>query len=315
MLEQLAFSFSITGPICLMLVLGVFLKRMNVLNEGFIDTGSKLVFKVTLPALLFLSIVQSDYDLKSSLPFVMYGLAANLTFFIISVVSTKTFFPSSSDQGVIIQGGFRSNTAIIGLAYTANLYGEQGVASAALYVAATTVLYNILAVIALSPKQQSSHLKALTLIGKTITKNPLIIAISLGFVCYGLSVPIPQIVTHAGGYFADMTLPLALLCTGASLNLRSLKQEKNSAWFATTLKLIFCPLVIVGGGVLMGYRGLELGLLFAMTASPTAAVSYVMARSMGGNPTLAANVIALTTVVSLLTCSLGIAFLSSFNLI
>ncbi|WP_194717322.1 AEC family transporter [Vibrio sp. S9_S30] len=315
MLDQLAFSVSVTGPICLMLGLGVFLKRMHILNEGFIDTGSKLVFKVTLPALLFLSIIQSEYDLANNLPFVMYGLAANFAFFIITVISTKIFFPSSNDQGVIIQGGFRANTSIIGLAYAANLYGEQGVASAALYVAATTVLYNILAVIALSPTQQSSQLKVLTMIGKTITKNPLIIAISLGFIFYGLSVPIPQIVAHAGKYFADMTLPLALLCTGASLNLRSLQQEKNSAWFATTLKLVFCPLVIVGGGFLMGYRGLELGLLFTMTASPTAAASYVMARSMGGNPTLAANVIALTTVVSLLTGSLGIAFLSSFHLI
>ncbi len=315
MLEQLGFSLSITGPICLMLMLGVFLKRTGILNESFIDTGSKLVFKVTLPMLLFLSIVQSEYDLKQSLPFVIYGLSANLAFFVFTTISTKYFFSTSEDQGVIIQGGFRANTAIIGLAYTANMYGEQGVASAALYVAATTVLYNILAVIALSPKQQSSTLKATTLIGKTITKNPLIIAIFLGFLCYGLSVPIPEMAAHAGKYFADMTLPLALLCTGASLNLRSLNRDRNSAWFSATTKLIFCPIIVVGGGIFMGYRGLDLGLLFFMTASPTAAVSYVMARAMGGNPTLAANIIALSTVISLLTCSLGIAFLTSFSLI
>ncbi|CCN49476.1 putative auxin efflux carrier [Vibrio nigripulchritudo MADA3029] len=314
MLEQLAFSASITGPICLMLVLGVFLKRANLINEEFIETASKLVFKVTLPALLFLSIVQSDYDVGKSLPFTLYGLAANLVFFLFMFASTKMFFKDSNDIGVIVQGGFRSNLAIIGLAYMANMYGEQGVANAALYVGAVTVLYNILAVIALSPKQQDSKLKAFSMFGKSITKNPLIIAILLGFVCYALSVPIPEIVSHAGGYFADMTLPLALLCTGGSLNLRSLKKEINSTWFSAVQKLFLCPLIIVGGGLLLGYRGMELGLLFFMTASPTAAASYVMARAMGGNPTLAANIIALTTVGSLLTCSVGIAMLTHFGL-
>lgn len=52
-----------------------------------------------------------------------------------------------------------------------------------------------------------------------------------------------------------------------------------------------------------------------MTSAPTAAASYVMARAMGGNATLAANIIALTTVFSLFTCTLGIFLLSSFGVI
>ncbi|MDF4922420.1 AEC family transporter, partial [Vibrio parahaemolyticus] len=59
----------------------------------------------------------------------------------------------------------------------------------------------------------------------------------------------------------------------------------------------------------------ELGILFFMNASPVAAASYVMARSMGGNATLAANIIALTTVLSTVTCTLGILFLKFYNLI
>jgi hypothetical protein len=51
-----------------------------------------------------------------------------------------------------------------------------------------------------------------------------------------------------------------------------------------------------------------------MTASPAAAASYVMARAMGGNATLAANIIALTTVGSMITTTLGIVVLSSLGL-
>lgn len=61
-LHQLQFSLSITGPICLMLVLGVIFKRFGLINDNFIEIGSKLVFKVTLPAMLFVSIVASEHD-------------------------------------------------------------------------------------------------------------------------------------------------------------------------------------------------------------------------------------------------------------
>ncbi|GAK82850.1 transporter [Vibrio ponticus] len=52
-----------------------------------------------------------------------------------------------------------------------------------------------------------------------------------------------------------------------------------------------------------------------MNASPVAAASYVMARSMGGNATLAANIIASTTVLSTFTCTLGVLMLLSLGLI
>ncbi|EEY99806.1 transporter [Vibrio sp. RC586] len=314
-ITQLQFSATITGPICLMLCLGVLFKRINLINENFIEVASRVVFQVTLPAMLFLSIVSSKHDFSSSMPLVLYSLIANILFFIFTLLSTRKFINKPQDWGVIAQGGFRANTAIIGLAYVANTYGNAGVALAAIYVASTTVLFNIQAVIALTPRGESNGWQAAKMMFKTLTKNPLIIAIMLGVICYMVSVPIPQVITDAGRYFANMTLPLALLCTGGSLNLNSLKEERNSAWFATGYKLILSPLLITGGAWLLGFRGLDLGLLFLMTSAPTAAASYVMARAMGGNSALAANIIALTTVFSLFTCTLGIFLLSSFGVI
>lgn len=316
-LAQLQFSASITGPICLMLLLGVFLKRIAVIDDAFIDVASRLVFQVTLPALLFLSIVGSKHDFSSSTPLILFGLSANLIFFVFVVIATKTLFTASSDKGVVIQGSYRANTAIIGLAYVANAYGETGIALAAIYVAPMTILYNILAVIALSPKndkEKASGLKAFSVIVKGITKNPLIIAIMLGLIVYFLSIPIPNMVLNAGQYFASMTLPLALLCTGGSLNIKSLKGDQRITWFATVNKLVFAPILITGTALLFGFRGLDLGIVFFMSAAPTAAASYVMARAMGGNAALAANIIALTTVASLVTCTLGIFALSSLSL-
>ena len=313
-IDQLLFSATITGPICLMLLLGVVLKRVRMIDETFIDGASKLVFKITLPALLFLSIVKSNHDFSSSTALIAFGLTANLLFFLFTSFSTKRLFHKPEDQGVIIQGGFRANTAIIALAYVANAYGDDGVALAAIYVAPMTILYNILAVIALTPKGDTKGLEAWGVIIKTITRNPLVIAIITGISFTALSIPIPKMVLDAGQYFANMTLPLALLCTGGTLNMRSLRDDKQSTWFATFYRLVLAPLCITGAAVLAGFRGLPLGIVFFMSGAPTSAASYVMARAMGGNSSLAANIVALTTVASLLTCTLGIFLLATNSL-
>ncbi|WP_117233205.1 AEC family transporter [Vibrio maerlii] len=298
-----------------MLFLGVALKRIGLINENFIDVASKLVFQVSLPAMLFLSIIQSEHDFAAAANLVVYGLVANLLFFLFTAFSTKFAFKNSEDNGVILQGGFRANTAIIALAYVANAYGETGVALAAVYVASTTILYNIQAVVALSPRGETSGKQALAIMTKTLTKNPLIISILAGVVFYTLSIPVPKMITDAGSYFANMTLPLALLCTGGSLDVSALRSEKAPAWFATGYKLVLCPLFITLGGYVFGFRGLDLGIIFFMSSAPTAAASYVMARAMGGNSKLAANIIALTTVASLVTCTFGLFLLSSMQLI
>ena len=126
--QLLMFSASITGPICLMLVLGVFLKRINLINDNFIEVASKIVFEVTLPTMLFLSIISSKHDFASSASLIIYGLAANFLYFLLTTFVTKKTFNRPQDQGVIIQGAFRANTAIIAIAYVANAYGNDGVA-------------------------------------------------------------------------------------------------------------------------------------------------------------------------------------------
>jgi len=122
-------------------------------------------------------------------------------------------------------------------------------------------------------------------------------------------------VLQSGEYFANITLPLALLCTGAALDFRSLRHDPKDTVLAAAGKLLLVPLLFVGGGILWGFRGIELGILLLLSSAPTAAASYVMVRAMGGNAPLAANIIALTTAGSLLTTSAGIVVLRGLRLI
>ncbi|MEG3027941.1 MAG: AEC family transporter, partial [Aeromonas sp.] len=54
--------------------------------------------------------------------------------------------------------------------------------------------------------------------------------------------------------------------------------------------------------------------LFLISSTPTAAASYVMTRAMGGDSVLAANIIATTTLGSLVSTSLGAALMNYLGL-
>jgi len=308
----LSFAVSVTGPIFVILALGVILARSGVLTDAFIDTGSKLVFNITLPALLFITISKTHLEQIANFSLIGYGIISTIVLFVILETSVSYFIQPPEERGIVVQGMFRSNMGIVGLAYCANAYGDVGLAAASIYLGPVTILFNILAVITLNRSLNSQRSIAGTLLD--IVKNPIIIAIVLALPVGWSHWQMPSILLQSGEYFAQMTLPLALLCTGASLSVKALRADARNATITSVGKLIMAPLVVTLGGYWLGFRAMDLGILFLMTASPTAASSYIMVRAMRGNAVLAANIIAVTTVGSILVTSIGIAMLRLWEL-
>ena len=308
----LGFSFSVTGPIFIILALGIWLRRMGMLNDGFIEGGSRIVFSIGLPAVLFLSISKTEFGEATNLALIAFGLIGTFLVFVLLEWVAARWVQPPEDRGVVVQGGFRSNMGIIGLAYCVNAYGDAGLVAAALYLGLVTILFNVLAVVTLS---RSLHRRqGAGRVVKGIATNPLIIGIVLALPVSWLQIPLPKVALQSAQYFADLTLPLALLCTGATLNFRSLRLEISNTLIAALSKLVLLPLLFAVGGIIAGFRGVDLGVLMLMSSAPTAAASYVMVRAMGGNSVLAANIIALTTLGSIVFTSIGVVVLKALQL-
>ncbi len=315
MLDDLIFAATITTPIFCILGLGIVFKRIGWISDEFARLGSNLVFKVTLPCLLFVKLVKTDFRHDLPITLVVYALIATVAVFLILDRILSPRLQTVSDRGVFVQGAFRSNMGIIGLAFCLSAFGEGVVATASIYLAVMTTVFNILAVLTLTRHRSDVGSRGELLpVLLGIAKNPLILAITAGVVISLLGLRVPTILLETGGYFARMTLPLALLCAGASIRLQEFQTSPPLYW-AVTAKLLFVPLIITGGGILIGLRGEELGVLYLMCAAPTAAASYPMTQAMGGNHHLAAAIIAATSLASLLFTTLGIFLLRSFQLI
>jgi predicted permease len=85
--------------------------------------------------------------------------------------------------------------------------------------------------------------------------------------------------------------------------------------FANVAKCVLYPAVILTSGYIFGLDGIALGILFLMSASPTAAASYIMAKKTNSNPVLAANFVVSTSVVAIPIMMVALMVLLQYGII
>lgn len=300
-------TLSITAPVFAMLFLGVVLKRIGWIDDGFIMTASSLVFNVTMPALLFLGIIHADLHAALQPSLLIFFSAATLLGFAISWGWAIWRVPLV-ERGIFVQGSFRGNNGVIGLALAASMYGDYGISLGAILAALVILFYNTLSTIVLavySPVIKSDPWS----IFKSVLCNPLIISVLAASPFAYFQIGLPHWLETSGNYLAQMTLPLALICIGGTLSLTSLRKSGGIAVSASVMKMVTLPVICTLAAWLCGFRGAELGILFLYFGSPTAAASYVMARAANGNHELAAAIIVITTVAAAVTTNIGIFIL------
>ncbi|WP_397451392.1 AEC family transporter [Pseudomonas sp. NA-150] len=300
-------TLNITAPVFAMLFLGVVLKRVGWINDSFIHTASALVFNVTMPALLFLGIIHADLSAALKPTLLLYFFVATLVSFAVAWGWAIWRCPYE-DRGIFTQGAFRGNNGVIGLALAGSMYGSYGISLGAILAALVILFYNTLSTIVLavySPVIKSDPWS----IFKSVLCNPLIISVLVAAPFAYFKIGIPGWLQTSGEYLAQMTLPLALMCIGGTLSLVALRKSGKLAVSSSMLKMIWLPILSTLGGWLCGFRGAELGILFLYFGSPTASVSFVMARAANGNHELAAAIIVITTLAAAVTTNIGIFIL------
>lgn len=298
----------------MLVVLGFYLKRLGWLTEAFNQGASRLVFRVALPALIGMNIVSTGTGFVIDWSIILFGALATLVGFVILTVLSRWLAATIDERGVFVQGAFRGNMGIIGLALCLSTFGPSSAALASVYLGFLSLLYNVLGVLALtrSASMHSSKPVWLATVENLVT-NPLIIAIVLAGLWRSSNLPVPAVILESAQYLAQITLPLALLCIGANLSWREFKSVGGVTAWASVFKLTIIPYVSTLIAFWVGYRGIELGVFYLMMSAPTAPASYMVARAMGGNAQLAASIVAVTTVLSLVTTTLGLVSMRAWQ--
>lgn len=308
-MESLKLSFESVMPIFLLIALGYGLKRSRLVSDEVFGGANKLIFKVFLPILLFYNVYKTDRGQVFDLKLILFAVLGTLAVFLGGAVAVLLLTKDNSKRGVVLQGIFRSNFAILGVPLVKLVCGEGSGGLASLMVAVVVPLFNVLAVITLERFRQG-RLQPLKML-KGVAANPLIIGCLLGAAFLFLGIPLPVFLENTVGSVADMASPLAMIVLGASFTFTSIKGRVKELVFTLLAKLIFVPAVMLTLAVLLGLRGEALACVMVVFGAPTAVSSFTMAEQMGGDGKLAAQIVVLTSAACLLTL-FGWIFLLSF---
>jgi predicted permease len=306
MFEQFLFALNVTAPILILLILGIVFRRTGFIDEHFISIANSFVFNITLPCMLFFSLATTPLSQSADIPLFLFGVLFTLISVLIFQLLSR-FLIQQDKRGVFVQGAFRGNLGIIGIALAVNAYGSEILATASLYMALIAVIDNPLSVILLIPKSKFPL--------KSIINNPILIAVLFGLICSSINLEIPQFIYQSGHYLAQMTLPLALICIGGSLYWKNFRHNRKEVIWASLCKLILMPLIGTSLAITLEFRGQDLGLIYLMLSAPTAVSSYVMAKKMSNYGAMAAEIIALSTASSTIIITLGLILLKTTGLI
>lgn len=298
--------FGRVAPVFLVLALGRGLRQVGVVDAGFVERSSRVVFHVGLPALIFRSVAKTAWhEVYASGPAAVVVLTTLAVFVSAWVVAVAAV--GRGGRGAFVQAAFRGNSAVFGLAVMASLMGAAAVPKASFLLAFLMPLYSVLAVVCLSFADPAcfSWGRAVRQVGL----NPIFLASVLA-VPFSLGwVVLPGLLDRTLEVLAGLALPLALLGLGAGLEAGRLRRRWGVLAGVMAMKLVVSPLVAVALARWWGLSAAETGMLFVMAAAPTAVASFPMAVAMGGDTELSAAAVVSTTVGSVLTVPLGWSFL------
>ena len=325
-------------PILLLILLGYGLKRKGFLTGDFLKVGNKLVFKICLPAMLFINVYDIDSFASIRWDVVIYCVAAILGIFILGLGTTLIGTKVPERKGVLLQCTFRSNFAIIGLPLAGALGGEEAMAIAAVASAFTIPLFNILGVVALSVfvRNTDSEKHRVRNILLDIVKNPLIIGVMLGLLCLalrGLQTRLfgdvvfalkgqMKFLYTALNSLKSIASPLALVVLGGQFEFSAVKGLLKEIVTGTVWRIILAPILGIGSALLLSrYTNLltcgpnEIPAMIALFGSPVAVSSAIMAGEMKNDEQLATQLVVWTSLCSIVTIFLLVCLLMGMGIL
>ena len=315
---NLIFSLNSTVPVFLVIVLGYVLKKIKFLNESFTDISDKLVFKVTLPVMLFNDMsnvdIYNDFDLR----YVLFCAGVTTVAFFSIWLLSKIFIKDKSSIGEFVQACYRSSAAILGEAYILNIYGNAGMVP--LMMIGSVPLFNVYAVLVLtleSPQKISAG-EAAVRIRKAfinILKNPIIDGIAIGVLASALKINFPVFAVKTFDSIGGLTTPLALIAIGSSFEFSKLRGKLRLTAIASFIKLFVLPAIFLPLALHLEFTNQKLIALIVMLGSCSTPTCYVMAKNMGHEGVLTSGAIVLTTLFSTVSLTFWIFMAKSLGYI
>jgi len=294
--------FNALIPVIGIILLGMLLRRTTLFTDESWLGFENLCYFVLFPALLVKTlasakIASTELLLFSGMVlFAIFGMSLLLLLFQPLMrhwlgIGGPAF--TSLFQGATRWHGFIA-LSIVGL-----LYGDEGVAYMAIIMAVIIPPLNVINVSVLARFTDGDS--GLGDVLHKLLKNPFIIACVIGAVLNLTGIGLPSQIFSLFDILGGGALGLGLLTVGAGLHFSLVLDHRLLVSFGTAIRLLGMPMLMFLGAWLFGIEGMPRTVAVIAAAVPTASTSYILARQMGGDAPLMANLITVQVIVAAIT--------------
>ncbi len=286
---------SALGPVFLLILLGAFLNWLNFPGRQYWQGIERLTYYLLFPALLVHRIALTDLSGVSLLPLALV-LAGGLGLTSLLVVGLQFWLRTGAPALTsAYQGAIRFNT-FIGLAAASALFGDAGLSIAAVVIGLKIPLLNVACVLAFAIALGGGK-PSVAKIGRDLATNPLIVSCAIGLALNLSGAGLPGWTADTLSFLGATALPLGLLAVGVALNPMRLTGSLVLMSLSSLLKFVAMPAIMWGLAVALNLGPAVQQIVVLLACMPTASSGYILARQLGGDASLMANII---TVQSLL---------------
>lgn len=294
-------------PLLLIIASGYALAKSAIIPRSSWAAIETLSFRGLIPATLILAIARSDLSIER---FGGFGIALVGTLAIVALLALALrVLPHSTLDNAgftsLFQGSIRWN-AFVALA-AAEQFLTGGIAIMAVAIAILIPLINVTCIVVLAwfGPSKASLFKVLN----TLARNPLVQAcvIGLSLNMTGVSLPVP--VTDALDMIGRGALGVGLMAVGAGISLRRLQRLDWRVCFGALMRPLLASSIFVAMGVFLGLPEAQVFAGVLVFAAPAAANGYIVAKQMGGDADLYADIMTWQVVLSLMVLPFWAHFL------
>jgi hypothetical protein len=292
-------------PIFAIIILGWFARRKGFIPFEFLGPANRLVYYLAIPAMIFHAISKASLKTRFDISVLAVTLISVVVVFAVSWGGALIGGIRRKELGTFVQSSFHGNLGYIGLAVAYYSLGNEGFVRAGIIAGFIMILQNFLAVVVLQLNLPNTSAPANKLsVVRRILGNPVILS-AIGGILFSLTgLRVPLVIDRSLDILSGLALPMALLLIGASLSFELMHLKMLRVFCSSVIKLFLLPAL---GFIL--YRLLDVALQeylpgLILLASPTATITYVMAKEMNGDTDFAVAALSTSTILSALTFSL-----------
>lgn len=299
-------------PMAMTAGIGVLLRVFKISDRDAMKKVDQIIYNLLMPLLMFYNIYNTDFTQLHDMGYILYGVFGLTVIFVFAMVVVPKYVkepPTAAAYGQVI---IRPNYLLFGSAVAQNIYGAGNIGLVMLMGAVAVPVFNSMSAIILEAgRNGTSSFKKLMI---AVLKNPTTVATVAGLAVNFSGFRIPDMALGVVKDLSAMTTPLSFLSIGVSLNM-TFGSKWQHVVSSLCLRLIVIPAIFVLGGVGLGYTGPALCSLLILFGAPTAVSGYPMAVAMDADGEFAAQMVAMTSIVSLVTIFLWTLLLNSMSLL